>query len=223
MFYRIHHSANPKETGKPYQQSIHCKVSSIPVSDPHHFMSLYLKEVDDVSKYVTPKAILEKNAKLTDLVSTGFDGGVRLLISNKLKNILARQHHAGLQFFPTSVFGADGTEVKDYWLMNPFSFDFNHIDFAKSKFSIRGLGGVKLGDIEISKIEQFHAALRDRALPKSLQIETLHIIPVTEKNLLIIRWVYGAIGYYVSDSIRKEIEDAGCTGIAFTKPEDPFR
>lgn len=220
MYYRIHYSLDPKETGNPAAQSIFER-NDIYVEHPLHFNQFHLKKANDIQAVVTPKPILEKKAKRTDLVSTGFGGGVRLTISNKLKKILDKPQHPGIQFFLTSIIEGD-IEIPDYWITNPFAFDYDSIDFEKSSFSIRGLGGVKISEIKVKDLTHFLSLISTLIAPEGIFIDTLYITPETKKDLLIVRWVYGGIGYYVSERLKKEIEDAGCTGIVFTKPEEQY-
>jgi hypothetical protein len=221
MHYRINHSLDPTVTGKPFAQTIFA-LDPGPVTAPNHFRNIFLRKVDDLTTIIIPKPILEKKAKLTDLISGSSVGSsTHLIISKKLKDILASAQHDGLQFFPTAVI-YKGDEIADYWLTHPHGFDYQYIDFKKSVFSIRGLGGVKVRNIEITDLSHFNATIQSSAWPEGIQIEYLFLKAGITQDLVLIRWVWEVIGYYVSEKLKKEIEDAGCTGIVFTKPEVRF-
>lgn len=34
--------------------------------------------------------------------------------------------------------------------------------------------------------------------------------------------VYGGVGFYVSEKVKKQIEEAGCTGFFFSNPEEKY-
>lgn len=134
MFFRIFNSIDRKIIGKVSDQTIHARID-IHVDHPNFFSHHLWKKVENTNSIVCPKPILEKNAKLTDLVTyPGLSG--TLLISTKLKNILLQYEHSGIQLFPTSII-VENNEVTGYWIANPFQFDYDCIDLVNSRITLK--------------------------------------------------------------------------------------
>ncbi len=218
MHFRIYNSIDKKVIGTASDQAIHAKID-IHVDHPNFFKQHLWKKVENVDHIVCPKPILEKKAKLTDLISYPGLAGT-LLISNKFKTILSKSNHTGLQYLPTSVI-ANNCEVSGYWIVNPFEFDYACIDMLNSKITRKDYE-TNLSEQIVPDRTELIELCKTLIFPKSISIDPLFLDEDCNKDFIIMQKVYGGIGFYVSEKIKKEIEDAGCTGIVFTKPEEKY-
>lgn len=176
---------------------------------------IFLKKVDDPLAVQTPTAILTKKAKLTDVIggsSTAIVG--QLIISNRLKVILEGVKDAKVQFFPLSVIHKE-IIYSNYWLICAYDTDMEFINYAQSKIELVGLGFQKIKDVLLNDYQQFDLLRKETRLPEFLSITKISLVDQCNKELLVLRWVEGGIGFYISEKIKSEIEDAQCIGVEF--------
>jgi len=212
MVYQIKTSLNSKEIGK-YPQSEDSVILTT-TDDPLFTDNLRWRKVD---RYLAPKPILMKKAKLTDLISAVRGTSLRLVISDKLKTILEK-YSGSMQYFYTSVI-YKGEEIEDYWLTNPFEFDYDAVDYTKSIVTLRERTTWVDKPVIVKSADEFEE-LVEKIEETNLapHIRPVHFLPPV-KDFFVLSYVRGGIGYYVSEKLKKEIEDAGCTGIRF-RPSD---
>jgi hypothetical protein len=108
-----------------------------------------------------------------------------------------------------------GIELKNYWLANPYKFDYECIDFENSFIELNGVGNLKIHDLRIVNVAEFEEASLKIEPPERLFFSKVVFKPNLQKRLLLIRGVTGGVGYFVSGSLKDEIKDAGCTGMDF--------
>lgn len=219
MYYWLKSSVDPNVTGNVELQT---EDAILDVSMDHPLLSrnIMLKKIEDERSVITVKPILVKRAILTDLISgvANGHGNAQPMISNKLKQLLEKENHPGIQFFPMTVI-YKGTELSNYWLANPYSFDLNLINFEKSVFQLQDFENFKLNEvISIEDYVKFKKVIDTQKWPKALVIPRL-VLRKSTQNLIVLRWVSGGIGYYFSEKLKYEIEEAGCTGIDFEPVE----
>lgn len=218
MFYRISHSLDPKVIGSANCQTVHARIDGH-VDHPSYLSHYFLKKAEKDDIVVCPKPILEKKAKLTDIIT--YPGlAWDLLISDPLKKLLYAAGHRGVQFFPTSVI-VDKKEIEGFWIMNPYEFDYDCIDLNRSIFTFTNEEKDKK-KISINNTQELIDLIDTLRYPKSIMIEPLFLKENCTKDLLVIRGVYGGISFYVSEKLKREIENTGCTGIVFSKPEERY-
>jgi len=215
-FYAIRNSVNNKIVGD-YNQVVtaihHCDVWENPK---------FIDRIDFVKIGFEPiisNAVLEKKAKLTDLINANCIGfGLRLLISDKLKHILEKESVNKCQFFKSPVI-FQNNKIDNYWLLHPFKFDMEYVDFPKSKISVRVKkdgGGTEIKNLSINSENEFINSL-------SFHKERMEIISITNirlndnvnEDFLILRHLEGGIKYIVSETLKEQIELSDCTGIEF--------
>ncbi|MBV7441293.1 hypothetical protein KRX57_07655 [Weeksellaceae bacterium TAE3-ERU29] len=80
----------------------------------------------------------EKNAKITDLLST-YNPSFGLLVSGKFKKIILNFKLTANKFYPISLL-KDSSYIKNYYWFNFYDNLFPYIDMNKSKFSIQKNG-----------------------------------------------------------------------------------
>ncbi|TKC00799.1 imm11 family protein [Pedobacter cryophilus] len=208
-FYKLEYSSDEEVIGKTAPQSQEF-VSLIPVDHPNHLWSVWGELPDDI--YI-PDSILHRKAKVTDLISSS--PIYYPIISDKLKNILAKHRSTGLKFLPTHLIVKD--KKIDYWLMNAYKFDYQYIDFKKSIINKVGIGRVKIETLKINSASELETAIKKIVSPNtgvSVWIDKLVLQDNIPDEMIFIDRFKGS-NYYVSESLKEEIENANCTGIDF--------
>lgn len=214
-WYRVRESTDPKIIGPVNSQTAFAQT---PVDSRHPLLSKNIRNtyVPDVSTVITMKPILEKKAILTDLISGSANGvgAVQLMISTRLKEILERYTDGNIQYFPLTVL-YQNVEINSYWLTNAYAFNPEWVDFEKSVVRLNNYeDSSKSRDIEIETLEQFNSLVDRLSWPEAVTIKEL-ALHCPEKDIFVLNRVTGGIGYYVSEKVKFEIEDKGCTGIDF--------
>jgi hypothetical protein len=164
---------------------------------------------------------LFSNAKIHDLIMGGGPISTKLTISGKLKSILEDFRKTGMQFFNINVLRKNEV-FSDYWILNMYEFNQEVIDFSKCKiiyqekpadFEVSYLVNEK--DVTINNEDEFNEFIKKtRRNDEIVWIEKLVINNINE-DFFILKYVNGGIGYFVSENLKHEIEDAGCTGVEF--------
>lgn len=163
--------------------------------------------------------ILYSKSKLTDLIylwNSGFS--FTKLISSKLKNILEVKRKSGLQFIQCPIFKND-IRIIDYWLLNMYEFNMDAIDFSNSQCRVKlrkKEGGTQVETQNLSSLNDFNKAV-DYYKEKNefFYVDKIAIKSVFNEDFFMLKNVEGGIKYVVSENLKREIEDDGCTGIEF--------
>ncbi|MDL2143562.1 hypothetical protein QQY79_13610 [Flavobacterium tructae] len=167
--------------------------------------------------------VLYQNSNLTDLIDVRGEIGFlfKLLVSEKLKNILTNSRKTGLQFFRSPII-QDDCLINDYWILNMYEIDMNFIHLTKSSIVQRirkPEGGTTLIDVEIESLESFMTEITSKKLEGELYFKNIIIKDNILEDFFLLRYVEGGAKYVVSEKLKNEIEDAGCTGIEFQPVE----
>lgn len=166
-----------------------------------------------------PIGILQKKAKLTDLLSAvpaGFSQ--KLLVSNELKNILNEFVEDVFQFVSCKIQANDLSY--EYWLSVPLTTSFELIDFKQSEVTTRRTnpeGGFNFEQVNISTLEEFNnylAGQSDLERWKTI-INRVNISESASKDIFVLTHVEGGLGYYVSERVMNALLAHGITGIEF--------
>lgn len=208
--YRIHYSTDKAEVGSTFPQS-QASENVISVDDPRHLWKQRIgKFRDDV---VIPQPVLHRSAKLTDLISSAAIS-LRLLVSDKLKRILESNATAGdCEFSPVKLI--DKKKELEYWVINPIVFRMQLVDYPKSEPWVTSSIGSKIREINIEDYSVYQKLSQEFIAPERITLYNVSFVNQVEENLVILRYVDGGIGYYVSEKLKNEIESVGCTGILF--------
>lgn len=167
---------------------------------------------------------LYSQSRLLDLIFSSGPASLMPIISGKLKNIITNYREDGMQYFKMGVI-KQGTEF-DYWILNMFVINQEYIDFTKSMVTvqIKKPGGetqrivVEIGSlVEFEELKAYH-----RKKMELVTISKLVLIEETKQDFFAIRGVEGGVKYIVSETLKQEIEDSGCTGIEFQPTELSF-
>ncbi|MDO8995513.1 hypothetical protein [Sediminibacterium sp.] len=216
MVYRIQSSRNKEITGVNDVQS-ETAFSPINIWDPLHINQWIGKEIPDYAVIPIPK--IKIKAKLTDLMSVYFFGSsFKLTISNKLKLILEKYSRDKIQYVPI-VMQQAGKQVNGYWLTNILDFDNDKIDFSGSEIVSRNY---PLDSGYLVKIKDYGEYLDQKKkieFPYNLYFQKIAIRSDVTEKMFMLEKVYGGIGYYVSESLKKILDAEGCTGIEYSSIE----
>lgn len=208
-FYTLEYKSDAEIIGKTFPQSQEF-VSLIPVDHPNHLWSVWGKLPDNI--YI-PDSILHKKAKVTDLISSSPISYP--IISEKLMRILEKYRNSGLKFLPTHLI-VKGEKI-NYWLMNAYKFDYQYIDFTETIINKIGIGFVKIETLKINSAKELELSIKEIvSLNKveSVWIDKLVLKDNIPDEMIFIDRFKGS-NYYVSESLKEEIEKANCTGIDF--------
>lgn len=213
MFYRIAGSADNKIIGNVNIQFQNATYGG-DIHSPNYLSQVLLKDVD-LNKVTVPFPILNKGTKVTDLVvGTCYGNHPRLLISDKLKNLLESGGNNTLKFIKTHITHKN-IIYPNYWFTHPLGFQMEVINYKLSEiheYNVEDYTHDKT--LKIKNLEDFIYKRNQYLPPKGLTIKKL-VINHNSFDVLILERVKAGISYYISEKLKKEIEDAGCTGIEF--------
>jgi len=213
MYYSIKHSMNTKIVGKFFQsENIFWNYGNI--DNPKLLNNIYFQKVD--FDPIVPIPVLHKKAKITDLIScVNATCGGQLIMSEKLKKIIEKNREKGLQFFKTSIIKED-IEYDDYFAMNVYESNMEFVDFVKCIVNVRVRkkeGGTELIKIQVNTLEEFLSAIDFHK--EKMEIVTIDKIFLKNQANEDFFMLINGVKMIVSERLKKEIEDAGCTGIEF--------
>lgn len=219
MFYSIKHSMNTKIVGKFFQsENIDWNYGNI--DNPKLLNNIYFEKAD--FDPIVPIPILHKKSKITDLIScVNATSSGQLIISKKLKNILENQNNNGFQFFKSQLI-QNGNIINDYFILNMWNTNMEYINFKKSLIYYEkqrddfmtsyATNKILLNITNISEFIEYTELAKIKA--ETINIEKLKIVDNVNDNFFMLKYVFGSM-FYVSEKLKQEIEDAGCTGIEF--------
>lgn len=224
-YYRIFESADEKIIGVYPQISNAVYLSTY--DSPNALGMLAFEKAKPTTE--VPKGVLSKKAKLTDLLSVSFLSG-QLFISNKLENIFQEYSKEGIEFIATSLI-IDKKVNPNFFIVNPFLSNCSYLDVASCSFVYTdAFGKNELESVKFDSTDSFiRAFLQNRkdavdigypnhkplmfkkiAFKKDCSIDFFSVPAVSN----------GYIGYFVSSSLKNQIERAGCNGIIFEEPNE---
>lgn len=218
-YFSINNSLNPEILGH-YPQVKEIKQNCHVWDEPRFIEHIHFTKID--FEPITANAILNPKSKLTDLISvTGMGFTRKLLMSETLKAILEANRKTGLQFFKSSII-YDGFVIEDYWILNVYEIDMDLIDVEKSNFVWRKRkeeGGTYLSHVKFNSLDEFAKKISEDKLEGKLYLNKIIIKEGTKEDFFTLLDVEGGVKYIVSEKLKKEIEDANCTGIEFQPTE----
>jgi hypothetical protein len=211
MYYRLSESTDANVIGPEFPQTEGVYFTTEP-ENPLFIENYFLKKAPE--NVLLPKPILPFRSPVTDLISSMARGtAFRLIISDKLKRLLEKVNHQGLHFLKFVLLR--GNSELNYWLANPFVTDMEAISYQNSAIEINSYGGTKVEDVFLNNYGEFLQLNNTLKLPLRLSIKNVILSLTATQDLLILNYVSGGIGYYVSEELMNEIKEAGCTGITF--------
>jgi hypothetical protein len=223
-YYRINNSIDSKVVGRGYPQ-VNNAIYPTTYDSPNALHKLkYAEKIDN--KTEIPKAVLHKSGKITDLLNAGFFSGP-ILISKKLKEILAASNTMGVQFVSTSLYVKE-VEDTNFYIVYPHISDYTFLDVKESEFLYKDpfLKEI-ISTVTFNTVEEYLAAMKKNIKDAiGLSFPTTYTPLVTNKiaieencgiDFFSITKCSGGIGFFVSENLKNIIEEANCTGIVFTE------
>lgn len=217
-YYSIQFTLNPKLRGSnDYIKDYKLKIPNNKLywEEPKFIGNIRNQKID-FQPYLLD-IVLYPEAKLNDLIMDGGPIPMKLIISSKLKEIIQSHRKTGMQFFNITLMKKSIT-YNNFWLLNMYEFNQEYIDFKNCEIIQRMKkdgGGTTPVQLDIENVIEFENAI-EKAKEK---LETITIEKISlekgEEHFFTLRNVAGGIGYFVSETLKQKIEDAGCTGIEF--------
>lgn len=222
-YYRIKASLNKKILGHYPQQKetiFHCSIETEPKFVEH----VYSTKID--YEPIIANAVLHSKAVPTDLIAAfGLGFSRKLLISGKLKAILESSRGTGLQFFRAPIIHKN-RESQDYWILNLYEIDMDYIDFPKSEIFLTKNSFEKVEKLHLNSFQEFtrkKLEVESIGYPMGISIERYILKEIIDQDFFMLTDVEGGVNYLVSETLKTEIEHAGCTGIEFMPSELRFK
>lgn len=213
-YYRINYTLDSKVRGGNNDSIKDYKYHG-DIYDPKFIGRIHFEKVDFIPIPVNP--VLFAKAKKTDLIQDGGQLSGKIVISTKLKNLL-QKNDFGVQYFQNSIIHKE-IEDNGYWVVNPYQTLDENIDFRNSEVIHRKKkegGGTTPINIYIESFEEYKSKLKEViSNDEMMYIEKAKLLDLSVKvDFFALKHLIGG-NFYVSENLKKEIEDAGCTGIEF--------
>jgi len=136
-----------------------------------------------------------------------------------------KAEHGNIQFLPLTLYHKNKM-IKNYWLTNILQFDNEDmVNYQLSSVYLEGTGYNEYTKLNLNNYEE-HLLERRKDRDTSLEgyrpiyIHDLIFKSEISKNIITINFIKnGVAGYYVSEKLKNEIEEAGCIGIEFEAVE----
>lgn len=229
-YYRINFTLSTKVRGngnyiKDYKLKIPPILGQVYWEVPQFIGNVYNEKID-FEPYLLDIELFA-NSKINDFIMQGGPISSMLILSDKLKLILEKYRDTGMQFFNINILRKN-EKINNYWLLNMYEFNQKFINFKESKiiyekkdadfnvtYSTRNI------EISVNSIDGFNTYLEEAK--QNIEIITIRNLALKEdiinEDFFALKYVSGGVGYYVSEKLKNEIENAGCTGIEFQPSE----
>lgn len=216
MFYYFFPTLKENVTGI---DTFPCETAIYPINiwDPLHIGQWHLMEVPEYVVIPMPK--IKSKARLLDLMNVTFNGSsYRLTISDKLKSILEKYAQENIQFLPITLYHKK-KYISYYWLTNIIKIGNEKLNYEKSHIELQE-SLTKISDITFKSYDDYLNYSKNLQWPNHLFITKLVLKKEISQHFFAIKDVYlGGIGYFISESLKEEIINAGCTGFEFEPVE----
>lgn len=215
MFYKISPSTVTDIIGTNSGCQSETAIYPVTFDDPLNIWKWNFVEIPDYVPLPIPK--VKSKAKFTDLMAVYFTGsGGRLTISEKLKKILEKGSHGNIQFLSLEMV-QNKKRVTNYWLTNILTID--NESCVNYKLSLIQQGGFIIEKNKTLHFEDhtsfIHTIDNLKFEDPMISIYNLILNKGIKYNLIVIKHLRGGMSYFVSEQLKEEIEEAGCTGIIF--------
>jgi len=152
-----------------------------------------------------------KRAKPMDIMTAGTVGGGGILLSDKLlKTIMAHTLPVETQIFDAYAIHKDKHYHYNYFYIFK-SQEKRCVDWSKSRFKERNFTNL-IGEEFVINIDNVNEQIAKGIGVKSTRPTRL-VFKTKEINVDILKLDFSFRGYYVSETLKKAIEEAGCEGV----------
>lgn len=223
-YFRINFTSNPKLRGtNDYIKDYRFRKDSFEGfywDEPKFIGNIRDKKIDFIPYSVDIE--LFAKSKLHDLIMNGGPLSSQLLVSGKLKSILVGYRKSGFQCFQFNVIKNEVVH-NDYWTLHFYEFNDEFIDYKNSMVIYEKHAEDYATSFRTEKIKLNINSGEELDIHIKKTIDNLETTTIKELKLqynitedfFALKCVSGGIGYFVSEKLKIEIENAGCTGIEF--------
>lgn len=217
-YYSIQFTLNPKIKGSnEYVKKYDIKIPSGKLfwEEPKFIGNIHNEKID-FEPYLLDIELFA-NSKINDLIMDGGPITKKMVVSGKLKTILEKYKSSSMQFYNINIIQKNNT-FKDHWILNMYETNFEVIDFINSVFYETENIFKYTNEIKINSIDEFIKVKNDievKGYPYGFIIDRIKLKDNITSDFFTLLHVEGGIKYIVSEKLKQEIEDAGCTGIEF--------
>lgn len=153
--------------------------------------------------------VLDKKAKLTDVISTGLISASGFILNDRVKNIFDRFKLPAHKYFPAKVMCKKEIHDNYYWF-HLLDDCVNNIDFENSKF-------IRRDPIFKEDFEKLNISNKEELFSEKQKSSLKHIFPErltinNSNNLNFLFFNSFWINYFVSAEILDALETEKCTG-----------
>lgn len=157
---------------------------------------------------------LELRAKFTDILSDASISASGLLINEKAKNIFEKFNLIDHKYFPVTI---QGTDDNYYWMqiVSPIQ-NMKWIDFPNSEFYVTD-AGFREDNISLNSFDDYLNKKKKQGVIWGVGIDKILFNKNFNQNLDLYTLPKLDINIYISNNLKKALEDAEITGIEFKK------
>ncbi len=186
------------------------------------FIGNFLFEKIDITNPILATPILYKKSYLTDFIHVGGIGFTfKLVVSTKLKELIEESNYYGIQFFQISVIH-NNILNNNYWLLHPYRFNLEGVDFRNSKLVTRKRNLDKTTYLEVQEINDLKEFNYKINQGEKLSFSKILIKEDKNQDFFPLRYTLSGINFLVTKELRCKIEDDDCSGMEFRPSELSF-
>jgi hypothetical protein len=216
IIHRIFESTNLAEIGTYPQAASQVEFNLELLHKPH--INTFNPFEQIYEDFFFPVQQMTKTSKLTDLISFATNTAYGLFISYELAEIIKPYVSENAQLFPVQISKKD--VLIDYLLLHFYKFSYHNLDYEKTIFfRLRGTS-TREEKLLISNEKELKNAIDKYKYPEGIEISHVSFKENLSEHFFVLQHVYGGTGYYISETLKKKIEAAGCTGIKFLEANE---
>ncbi|MEO6173616.1 MAG: DUF1629 domain-containing protein [Flavobacterium circumlabens] len=225
QYYSIQHSLNKKIVG--HSPQIKKIIHSCDIWEDSNFIDRFNYEEININPIISTP-VLHSSSNATDLIDVRGEIGFlsKILIKSNLKSILEKKRTSGLQFFKSPVIYQEKI-IDDYYILNMYETNNDLLDIKNCRIQYHK----KADDYETTyntnneylifeNFENFNSFLNIAITNNEFFfIDKISLKDGIKEDFFMLKNVQGGTKYVVSEKLKKEIEEANCTGVEFQPVE----
>lgn len=169
--------------------------------------------------------ILQRGAKLTDLMTSSFSGS-GFLMNGKLRDIFEKSNLGDYKFYDVKLYNKD-KEIPDYYYFHNGCVFHQFINFEKSKFFISDMLGYYQADLNFVPKSLEELQTFSKALPNSpyrtIRPEYFFLKSNFPFNLDLFEISAFNYDFFINSRLKAKLEAEGITGLKITPVNDFIR
>lgn len=209
-YYQLRHSSEEAEIGH-FPQAPSAK-GEINYNSPYDLSKYFWKRLDNSVKLTEP--VCHAKAIATDLISC-ITISIDLVVSERLRDLLIEDFVGRMDIAEVKVHYRN--TALNYWLIHPYKFENEFVDFENSEVWRVGRGTSEINRELVFSNTEFMQLVNSVKPPEAIVIKKLTLSSSLDIDFFALRNVYGGIRFYVSERKKKVLEANNCTGLRFEK------